>query len=44
MEVILQSTVNFGMPSALASLRAFVKIMKEDGRLGEIGNPPERHD
>lgn len=44
MEVILQSTVNFGMPSALASLRAFVKIMKEDGRLAEIGNPPERND
>jgi alkylhydroperoxidase/carboxymuconolactone decarboxylase family protein YurZ len=44
MEVILQSTVNFGMPSALASLRAFVKIMKEDCRLAEIGNPPERND
>jgi alkylhydroperoxidase/carboxymuconolactone decarboxylase family protein YurZ len=44
MEVILQSTVNFGMPSSLSSLRAFVKIMKEDGRLAEIGNPPERHD
>jgi alkylhydroperoxidase/carboxymuconolactone decarboxylase family protein YurZ len=44
MEVILQSTVNFGMPSGLAALRAFVRIMREEGRLDEIGNPPERHD
>jgi alkylhydroperoxidase/carboxymuconolactone decarboxylase family protein YurZ len=42
MEVIIQSTVNFGMPSAIASLKAFVKIMKDAGRLDEIGNPPER--
>jgi hypothetical protein len=44
MEVILQSTVNFGMPSGLAALRAFVRIMRDDGRLDEIGNPPQRHD
>jgi alkylhydroperoxidase/carboxymuconolactone decarboxylase family protein YurZ len=44
MEVILQSSVNFGMPSGLAALRAFVRIMREEGRLDEIGNPPERHD
>jgi alkylhydroperoxidase/carboxymuconolactone decarboxylase family protein YurZ len=44
MEVILQSAVNFGMPSMLSSLKAFVKIIKEDGRLDEIGNPPERTD
>jgi len=44
MEVILQSSVNFGMPSGLAALRAFVRIMRDDGRLDEIGNPPQRHD
>jgi alkylhydroperoxidase/carboxymuconolactone decarboxylase family protein YurZ len=44
MEVILQSAVNFGMPSTLSSLKAFVKIMSDEGRLDEIGNPPERND
>lgn len=44
MEVILQSAVNFGMPSGLAALRAFVRIMREENRLDEIGNPPQRHD
>lgn len=44
MEVVLQSTVNFGMPGSLAALRAFYRIMKEDGRLDEIGNPPDRAD
>jgi alkylhydroperoxidase/carboxymuconolactone decarboxylase family protein YurZ len=44
MEVIFQSSVNFGMPSGLAALRAFVGIMREAGRLDEIGNPPQRHD
>jgi len=44
MEVILQSSVNFGMPSGLAALRAFVQIMREEGRLDEIGDPPRRHD
>jgi len=43
-EVILQSSVNFGMPSGLAALRALVRIMRDDGRLDEIGNPPQRHD
>jgi alkylhydroperoxidase/carboxymuconolactone decarboxylase family protein YurZ len=44
MEVIFQSSVNFGMPSALAALRAFHRIIREDGRLDEIGNPPDRTD
>ncbi len=44
MEVILQSAPNFGMPSMISSMKAFVKIMKDDGRLAEIGNPPERDD
>lgn len=39
MEVILQSCTNFGMPSMLRGLGVFVKIMTEDGRLDEIGNP-----
>jgi alkylhydroperoxidase/carboxymuconolactone decarboxylase family protein YurZ len=42
MEVIIQSTVNFGMPGSLAALKAFYLIMEEDGRLEEIGNPPDR--
>lgn len=44
MEVIIQSTVNFGMPTALAALRAFVDLIAKDGRLDEIGNPPSRDD
>ncbi len=42
LEVILQSSVNFGMPPMLHALQAFVKIMGEDGRLDEIGNPEQR--
>jgi alkylhydroperoxidase/carboxymuconolactone decarboxylase family protein YurZ len=41
-EVILMTCVNFGMPPALHALEGFVQIMAEDGRLGEIGNPPMR--
>ena len=40
MEVILQTCVNFGMPSMLHALEIFVQVMAEDGRLAEIGNPP----
>lgn len=40
MEVVLYTCVNFGMPSALHALQAFVGIMAQDGRLAEIGNPP----
>lgn len=40
LEVVLQSCVNFGMPSMLRGLSTFVRIMAEDGRLDEIGNPP----
>jgi hypothetical protein len=39
LEVILQSCQNFGMPTMLRGLGVFVKIMSEDGRLAEIGNP-----
>ena len=42
MEIILMTCVNFGMPPALHALEGFVQIMAEDGRLGEIGNPPVR--
>lgn len=42
MEVILQTCVNFGMPSMLHALENFVEIMAEDGHLAEIGNPPRR--
>jgi alkylhydroperoxidase/carboxymuconolactone decarboxylase family protein YurZ len=44
LEVILQSSVNFGMPTMLNSLRIFVELMRQEGRLAEIGNPPERAD
>ena len=36
LEVILQSSTNFGMPLMLQSLTTFVKIMAEDGRLAEL--------
>lgn len=42
MEVIFQTCVNFGMPPMLHALEMFVQIMAEDGRLAEIGNPPQR--
>jgi len=41
LEVILQSCINFGMPPMLHALRIFLRIMEEDGRLAEIGNPPK---
>lgn len=42
MEVIFQTSANFGMPPAWHALENFLEIMAEDGRLGEIGNPPMR--
>lgn len=42
LEVILQSAVNFGQPGMLHSLKIFVELMTKDGRLAEIGNPPQR--
>jgi alkylhydroperoxidase/carboxymuconolactone decarboxylase family protein YurZ len=41
MEVIIQTAANFGMPRANSGFRLFKRIMREDGRLDEIGNPPE---
>jgi len=38
-EVILMTCVNFGMPPALHALEAFLQILSEEGRLGEVGNP-----
>ena len=40
LEVLFQSSAHFGMPTLMRSLATFVKIMAEDGRLAEIGNPP----
>lgn len=40
LEVLLQSSAHFGMPTLMRSLAIFVKIMADDGRLAEIGNPP----
>jgi alkylhydroperoxidase/carboxymuconolactone decarboxylase family protein YurZ len=42
MEVILQTSANFGMPPAWHALEMFLEILAEDGRLGEVGNPPMR--
>lgn len=42
MEVILQSAVNIGMPSMVTGLRLFLTVLKEEGRLAEVGDPPER--
>jgi alkylhydroperoxidase/carboxymuconolactone decarboxylase family protein YurZ len=44
MEVILQTAVWFGQPTMLHSLKIFVDIIREQGRLAEIGNPPLRED
>jgi len=38
-EVILQSSINFGMPYMLRAMALFVTVMREAGRLDEIGNP-----
>ena len=40
MEIIFQTSANFGMPVAWHALENFIAIMAEDGRLAEIGNPP----
>jgi alkylhydroperoxidase/carboxymuconolactone decarboxylase family protein YurZ len=40
LEVLFQSSAYFGMPTLMRSLAIFVKIMADDGRLAEIGNPP----
>ena len=42
MEVIFQTSANFGMPPAWHALENFIEIMAEEGRLAEIGNPPMR--
>lgn len=42
MEVIFQTSANFGMPPAWHALENFIEILAEDGRLDEIGNPPMR--
>lgn len=40
MEVLFQSSALFGMPNLMRSLVILVKLLAEDGRLAEIGNPP----
>lgn len=40
LEIIFQTSANFGMPPAWKALENFVHILNEDGRLHEIGNPP----
>jgi alkylhydroperoxidase/carboxymuconolactone decarboxylase family protein YurZ len=40
LEVLFQSSAHFGMPTLMKSLVIFVKMMADDGRLAEIGNPP----
>ncbi len=40
MEIIFMTSANFGMPVAWHALENFLQVMSEDGRLGEIGNPP----
>jgi alkylhydroperoxidase/carboxymuconolactone decarboxylase family protein YurZ len=42
LEIIFQTSANFGMPPAWHALENFVQILHEDGRLHEIGNPPLR--
>jgi alkylhydroperoxidase/carboxymuconolactone decarboxylase family protein YurZ len=40
LEVLFQSSAHFGMPTLMRALAIFVKIMADDGRLAEIGDPP----
>ncbi len=42
MEVIFQTSANFGMPPAWHALENFLEIMAQEGRLSELGNPPMR--
>jgi alkylhydroperoxidase/carboxymuconolactone decarboxylase family protein YurZ len=42
MEVCFQTCINFGMPPMLRALEVLVKLLADDGRLDEIGNPPLR--
>lgn len=43
MEVCIQAVANFGMPRANSALRLLRRIMREEGRLDEIGNPPDNN-
>lgn len=40
MEIIFMTSSNFGMPPAWHALENFLEILKQDGRLREVGNPP----
>ena len=40
LEVILQSCIHFGMPATMGALGIFYGVVKEEGRLAEIGDPP----
>lgn len=39
MEICFQTCINFGMPPMLRALEVLVKLLADDGRLAEIGNP-----
>ena len=42
MEVIILSSTYIGMPYTMSALKSLVAIMRDEGRLAEIGNPPHR--
>jgi alkylhydroperoxidase/carboxymuconolactone decarboxylase family protein YurZ len=42
LEVILMTSVNFGMPTMVHALEAYIEVLTEDGRIGELGDLPER--
>lgn len=40
LEVVFQSCVHFGMPGTMAALSTLYNVIKDEGRLAEIGDPP----
>jgi len=40
MEVVFQSCAHFGMPGTMAALGTLYNVIKDEGRLAEIGDPP----
>ena len=38
----MMTCVNFGMPTMMHALESYIEVLTEDGRVGELGDLPER--
>jgi len=42
LEVIMMTSVNFGMPTMMHALESYIEVLTQDGRVAELGDLPER--